>query len=41
MFFEDMCIQGEKIKNELTVEKIQHPEKFIDTSQALKMEKED
>ena len=38
---EDMCIQGEKQKNELREEKIQHPEKFIDTSQALKMEKKD
>ena len=36
---EDMCIQGEIITNELRIEKIKHPERFIETSQALKMEK--
>ena len=35
----DMCIQGENAKSELRIEKIKHPERFIETSQALKMEK--
>ena len=38
---EDTFIQGEKTKYELRKEKIRHPEKFIDTSQALKMEEKD
>ena len=30
----DMCIQGENTKNELRIEKIKHPERFIETPQA-------
>ena len=38
---EDMCIYGAAIKNEIRKEKIKNPDKFIVTSQALKMEKQD
>lgn len=40
--FQKICVYKEKKeKNELREEKIKHPEKFIDISQALEMEKED
>ena len=35
---EDMCIYGAITKQEIKEEKKKHPEKFIETSQALKME---
>ena len=35
---EDMCIYGTITKQEIKEEKKKHPEKFIETSQALKME---
>lgn len=38
---EDMCIYGEITKKEIIEEKEKHPEKFIETSEALKMENED
>jgi len=38
---EDMCIFGEVTKKEIKEQKQKNPEKFIDNSQALKMEKED
>ena len=38
---EDMCIFGAATKNKIKKEKIKHPEKFIDTKQALKMESQD
>ena len=38
---EDMCKYGAIIKREIKREKINNPEKFIDISQALKMENED
>ena len=38
---EDMCIYGAATKNEIKKEKIKNPEKFIETSKALKMENED
>ena len=38
---EDMCIYGTITKQEIREEKIKNPEKFIDTSQALKMENKD
>ena len=38
---EDMCIYGAITKKEIREEKEKHPEKFIETSQALKMEQED
>ena len=38
---EDMCIFGAATKNKIKKEKIKHPEKFIDTNQALKMESQD
>ena len=38
---EQMCIFGEETKNQIKEEKIKHPEKFIDTSKALQMEKKD
>ena len=36
---EDMCIYGEITKREIKKEKKEHPEKFVETSQALNMEK--
>ena len=36
-----MCIFGEATKKQIREEKIKHPEKFIDTNQALKMENKD
>ena len=36
---EDMCIYGEITKKEIKEEKVKHPEKFINTSEALQMEK--
>ena len=36
-----MCIYGEFTKKEIKEEKEKHPEKFIETSQALKLEKQD
>ena len=38
---EDMCIYGAITKKEIKEEKEKHPEKYIETSQALKMENED
>ena len=38
---EDMCIYGTITKQEIREEKIKNPEKFIDTTQALKMENKD
>ena len=38
---EDMCIYGEINKKEIIKEKQKHPEKFIETSEALKLENED
>ena len=38
---EDMCAYGAITKKEIKEEKEKHPEKFIETSQALKMEKND
>ena len=38
---EDMCIYGEVAKKEIKEEKEKHPEKFVETSQALKMENKD
>ena len=38
---EDMCIYGEINKKEIINEKKKHPEKFIETSEALKLENED
>ena len=38
---EDMCIYGELTKKEIKEEKEKHPEKFIETPQALKLEKQD
>ena len=38
---EDMCIYGEITKKEIKEEKIKHPEKFVNTSEALQMEKKD
>ena len=38
---EDMCIYGTITKKEIREEKKKYPEKFIETSQALKMENED
>ena len=38
---EDMCIYGEITKKEIKEEKAKHPEKFIETSQALKLENQD
>ena len=38
---EDMCIYGEITKKEIKEEKEKHPEKFIETSEALKLENED
>ena len=38
---EDMCIYGEINKKEIIKEKEKHPEKFIETSEALKLENED
>ena len=38
---EDMCIYGSIIKKEIQEQKQNNPEKFIDTSEALKKEKED
>ena len=38
---EDMCAYGAITKKEIKEEKAKHPEKFIETSQALKMEKND
>ena len=38
---EDMCIYGTVTKKEIREEKIKNPEKFIETSQALKMENKD
>ena len=38
---EQMCIFGEATKKQIREEKIKHPEKFIDTNQALKMENKD
>ena len=38
---EDMCAYGAITKKEKKEEKEKHPEKFIETSQALKMEKND
>ena len=38
---EEMCISGEKIKNQIKKDKQEHPEKYIPVSQALKMEKSD
>ena len=38
---EDMCIYGEITKKEIIEEKEKHPEKFIETSEALKLENED
>ena len=38
---EDMCIYGNIIEKETKEEKEKHPEKFIETSQALQLEKED
>ena len=37
---EEMCIYGEITKQEIKEEKQKHPEKFIETSQALNMENE-
>ena len=36
---EDMCVYGAIALKEIKEEKEKHPEKFIETSQALKMEK--
>ena len=38
---EDMCIYGAITKKEIKEEKEKHPEKFIETSQALNMENQD
>ena len=38
---EDMCIYGEATKKEIKEEKEKHPEKFVETSQALTMEDQD
>jgi len=38
---EDMCIYGEITKKEIIEEKEKNPEKFIETSEALKLENED
>ena len=38
---EDMCIYGEITKKEIKEEKAKHPEEFIETSQALKLENQD
>ena len=38
---EDMCIYGSITKNEIENEKKKNPEKFIETSQALKLEQQD
>ena len=38
---EDMCIYGNIIEKEIKEEKKKHPEKFIETSQALQLESED
>ena len=38
---EDMCIYGEIMKKEIKEDKEKHPEKYIETSQALKMENQD
>ena len=38
---EDMCIYGEATKKEIKEEKEKHPEKFVETSQALTMENQD
>ena len=38
---EQMCIFGEATKKQIREEKIKHPEKFIDSNQALKMENKD
>ena len=38
---EDMCIYGAVTKKEIKEEKIKHPERFIETSQALNMETKD
>ena len=38
---EDMCIYGEITKKEIKKEKEEHPEKFVETSQALNMENQD
>ena len=36
-----MCIYGEITKKEIKKEKEEHPEKFVETSQALNMENQD
>ena len=38
---EDMCIYGHVMNKEIKKEKEKHPEKFIETSQALKLENQD
>ena len=38
---EDMCIFGEKTKNEIQKDKIEHPEKYIQISEAFTMKKDD
>jgi len=38
---EQMCIFGEATKKQIREDKIKHPEKFIDSNQALKMENKD
>ena len=38
---EDMCIYGAVMKKQIKEEKIKHPERFIETSQALNMETKD
>ena len=38
---EDMCIYGEKTKNDIKIDQIEHPEKYIKISEALTMKKND
>ena len=38
---EDMCAYGSITKKEIREEKAKHPEKFLETNEALKMEKQD
>ena len=40
-FLEDMCIYGNIVEKEVKKEKEEHPEKFIETSEALNLEQED
>ena len=41
LFLEDMCIYGNIIEKEIKKEKEENPEKFIETNEALNLEKED